>query len=69
MPRFAVFVRQANGVAQEGGGEPEQYWPYAPGPIDSAMLAGQTDRAISELAGYAEAVKRKQSGALPQECR
>ena len=28
VPRFAVFVRQANGVAQEGGGEPEQYWPY-----------------------------------------
>ncbi len=54
VPRFAVFVRQANGVAQEGGGEPEQYWPYAPGPLDSAMLSAQSDRAISELADYAD---------------
>lgn len=54
VPRFAVFVRQANGVAQEGGGEPEQYWPYAPGPLDSAMLSAQSDRAISELAQYAD---------------
>lgn len=54
VPRFAVFVRQANGVTQEGGGEPEQYWPYAPGPLDAALLAGQSERAISELATYAD---------------
>jgi hypothetical protein len=54
VPRFAVFVRQANGVAQEGGDEPEQYWPNAPGPLDTAMLQAQSDRAISELSGYAD---------------
>ncbi len=54
IPRFAVFVRQANGVAQESGDEVEQYWPYAPGPLDSALLTGQSERAISELAGYAD---------------
>jgi hypothetical protein len=52
--RFAVFVRQANGVAQAGNGEPEQFWPNAPGPLDSASLAGMTDRTTSELAPYAD---------------
>lgn len=52
--RFAVFVRQANGVAQAGGGEPEQFWPTAPGPLDSASLAAMTGRATSELAPYAD---------------
>ncbi|NJK32403.1 MAG: DUF1552 domain-containing protein, partial [Deltaproteobacteria bacterium] len=37
----------------DDNGEPEQYWPHAPGPIDQATLAGQTDRALSELAPYA----------------
>lgn len=52
--RFTVFVRQANGVAQAGGGEPEQFWPTAPGALDSASLAGMTTRATSELAPYAD---------------
>ncbi|KIG17465.1 hypothetical protein DB30_03166 [Enhygromyxa salina] len=51
--RFSVYVRQANGVAQAGGGDPEQFWPVAPGPLDSAGLAAQSDRAVSELADYA----------------
>lgn len=52
--RFAVFVRQANGVAQAGNGEAEQFWPSAPGPLDSASLAAMSDRATSELADYAD---------------
>lgn len=53
-PRFAVFVRQANGVAQAGNNEPEQFWPTSPGPLDSASLAEMSDRATSELAPYAD---------------
>jgi hypothetical protein len=53
-PRFAVFVRQANGVAQAGGGEPEQFWPTAAGPLDSASLAAMSGRATSELAPFAD---------------
>jgi hypothetical protein len=53
-PRFAVFVRQANGVAQAGNGEPEQFWPTAPGPLDQAGLAAMGGRATSELATYAD---------------
>ncbi|MFO7565302.1 MAG: DUF1552 domain-containing protein [Enhygromyxa sp.] len=52
--RFAVFVRQANGVAQAGGGEPEQFWPTAPGALDPASLAAMSDRATSELAAYGD---------------
>ena len=54
-PHYSVFVRQANGVAQEHNGEPEQYWPRALGPITQASLAGvDADRAVSELADYAD---------------
>jgi hypothetical protein len=53
-PPFAVFVRQANGVAQETNDEPERFWPYALGPLTKADLASQTDRAVSVLADYAD---------------
>ena len=54
-PHYSVFVRQANGVAQESNGEPEQYWPSNLGPISSASLSGaDSDRAVSELADYAD---------------
>jgi hypothetical protein len=54
-PPFAIFFRQANGVAaaqdtSEIGQEPERFWPTAPGPLNAQTLA---DRALAELAAYA----------------
>ncbi len=43
---FAIFVRQANGVVQASGSEPERWWPSAQGAITDATMAG---RAIDEL--------------------
>jgi hypothetical protein len=51
--RFAVFIRQGNGVAQAGNGEPERFWPKALGALTSAQLKAETDRALIELADYA----------------
>lgn len=53
-PRFAVFVRAGNGVAQQYGDEPEQFWPRETGAISTSILRDANgDRATSELAGYA----------------
>lgn len=54
LPRCAVFVRQANGVAQAGNGEPERFWPKALGALTKASLEAEKDRAVSELASYAD---------------
>jgi hypothetical protein len=52
---FSVFVRQANGVAQASGDEPEQYWPRNTGPISASSLAATDgDRAVSELSRWAD---------------
>jgi hypothetical protein len=53
---FAIFFRQANGVAAEQdtneiGREPERFWPTATGPLTPDTLA---DRALAELAAYAD---------------
>lgn len=54
-PRFAVFVRQANGCAQAEGEEPEQFWPHALGPVTKELLTTtDADRAVSELAEFAD---------------
>ena len=55
-PAFAIFVRQANGVAQAThDGEPERFWPTAgPGALTVAGLSGDTGRALSELGAYAD---------------
>jgi len=53
MPRCAVFVRQGNGVAQAGNGEPERFWPKAVGALTQAGMMAESDRAVSELASYA----------------
>lgn len=53
---FAVWVRQGNGVAQAGNSEPERYWPRATGPLTTAGLAAESDRALSELAPYADKI-------------
>jgi hypothetical protein len=52
---FAIFFRQANGVAaaqdtNEIGQEPERFWPTAPGPLTPETMA---DRAVAELAAHA----------------
>ena len=54
-PPFAIFFRQANGVAaaqdtNEIGQEPERFWPTASGPLTAATLA---DRALAELSAHA----------------
>ncbi len=53
--KFAVFVRQGNGVQQAtASGEPERFWPsFAPGAFTPAALAADTERAVSELAEHA----------------
>ncbi len=53
-PRFAVFIRQANGVAQAGNGEPELFWPRNLGALTKASMTSESDRAVTELASYAD---------------
>ncbi len=54
-PRFAVYVRQANGVAQADKDEPERFWPSQLGAITQDSLANaDKDRAVSELAEFAD---------------
>jgi len=53
-PPFAIFLRQANGVAAEQdtneiGREPERFWPTATGPLSEETLA---DRALAQLAAH-----------------
>lgn len=55
VPPFAIFFRQANGVAAEQdtneiGQEPERFWPTETGRLSSATLA---DRALAELSDHA----------------
>lgn len=53
---FAIFLRQANGVAAEQttgeiGNEPERFWPHQLGPLTPENLAG---RALEELVDYSD---------------
>jgi hypothetical protein len=52
-PRCAVFIRQGNGVAQAGNGEPEKFWPSKLGALTTAALQADSGRAVTELASYA----------------
>lgn len=47
--RFMIVLRQANGVVQKSGTEPEMYFPPAVGTITDAGLAG---KATNEVAAY-----------------
>jgi hypothetical protein len=66
-------LRERHGVPQQtdpapAGGFPSSTWKNAESSITA--YAGKDLVFVSfELAGYAEAVKRKESGAPPQECR
>ncbi|WP_437647511.1 DUF1552 domain-containing protein [Sorangium sp. So ce362] len=53
VPPFAIFMRQANGVAQAAGGEPEMFWPSEAGPLSADAMERDSDRAVSELKEYA----------------
>ncbi|MEX1367563.1 MAG: DUF1552 domain-containing protein [Nannocystaceae bacterium] len=46
---FAIFLRQANGVAAQAQGEPERFWPRTTGTITPESLAG---RALEELVDH-----------------
>lgn len=51
---FAIFFRQANGVAAEQntneiGAEPERFWPSSTGALSANTVSG---RALGELSGY-----------------
>jgi hypothetical protein len=52
-PPFVIFMRQANGCAQDTGDEPERFWPYELGALTPDGLSAQTDRALSVLGPYA----------------
>ncbi len=55
---FAIFFRQANGVAQGGstgelGPEPDRFWPTALGPLTEATMAGRT---LGELVAHRDRI-------------
>jgi hypothetical protein len=54
VPPFAIFVRQANGVVQQTDDEPEMFWPRNLGAITAETMVTDSDRAVSELAEYAD---------------
>jgi hypothetical protein len=52
--KYAVFMRQANGVQQAGvGSEPERFWPSKLGALTTASMQADGDRATSILAPFA----------------
>ncbi|RYE91144.1 MAG: DUF1552 domain-containing protein, partial [Myxococcales bacterium] len=51
--RFAIFMRQGNGVQQKWSNEPERFWPSELGPLTTASMKAESDRTVSELADYA----------------
>jgi hypothetical protein len=62
--RYAIFVRQGNGVQQgdvgggNGGGgdygsEPDRFWPTKRGPLTTASMQADGDQAVNVLAAHA----------------
>lgn len=52
---FAIFCRQANGVQQQTGDEPDRFWPsFSPGPMTKDQLLADTGRAVSELGAFGD---------------
>jgi len=51
--RFAVFLRQGNGVQQLADSEPERFWPTQVGALTTAGMKADGDRAVNVLADYA----------------
>ncbi len=54
--RYAIFMRQANGVAQATGNEPERFWPTKLGALTTASMNADGDQAVNVLADYASSL-------------
>ncbi len=52
--RFAVFVRQGNGVQQALEQEPDRFWPTKLGALTTAGMKADGDQAVNVLADYAD---------------
>lgn len=54
--RYAIFMRQANGVQQGLDGEPERFWPSQTGALTQASLQTDflNDRTVGALSAYAD---------------
>jgi Protein of unknown function (DUF1552) len=54
MHRYAIFVRQANGVQQAiGSQEPDRFWPTKLGALTSAGMTADGDQAVNVLSDFA----------------
>ncbi len=51
--RFAVFLRQGNGVQQAYDQEPERFWPSQLGALTTASMKADGDRAVNVLSDFA----------------
>jgi hypothetical protein len=51
---YAVFMRQANGVQQATGDEPERFFPTALGALTTAGMTEDGDQAVNVLSEYAD---------------
>ena len=51
--RFAIFMRQGNGVQQGMEGEPDRFWPSQLGALTTAGMKADSGRAVSVLADFA----------------
>ena len=53
-PKYAIFVRQGNGVQQGTEDEPDRYWPDQDfGALTTASMSSDPDRALATLAPHA----------------
>jgi hypothetical protein len=50
---YTCFIQQQNGVIQGTSGEPQLFWPAALGPLTTASMGAETDKAVSELKDHA----------------
>jgi hypothetical protein len=54
LQRYAIFVRQGNGVQQaQGTSEPDRFWPTKLGPLTTAGMKADGDQAVNGLADFA----------------
>ncbi len=53
-PKYAIFVRQGNGVQQAADDEPDRYWPdQGFGALTTASMSTDPERALARLAPFA----------------
>jgi hypothetical protein len=51
--KFAIFMRQGNGVQQGLDAEPDRFWPSKLGPLTTEGMKADGDRAVNGLADFA----------------